>query len=578
MREPSKTIARSLLRLLLTAIVLALFSTPASAQLVSIFVGNLETSSPSGGTGGTGFGRATLDDSIDPMFISVKFSLTYSGLSSEVTRIQAVCNPAAGQPPITPFELMNPGGTSGFVRNQNFLFIDPAAAQAMREGRCHFVVKTMNHPLGEIQGQILHDNPHVGSLNGAQHTPPNTSAGLGYTRISLNASETQIMVSLQYGYILGGQSAVLNGLPGQPVKDLGAPDEGGPAFFFGAYYDKLFNVTPQEVALLKSGGFSAYVTTNVANNNIRGRVLPLGRGPRVSDFDADGLTDIAVWRPGAVVSTWYVVQSANGGFTYNNWGLTGDILTPADYDNDGQTDRAVARDEDGFLVWYLEPSSTFDPNNPGNNLVTFPFGLATDRTVPRDYDGDGQADVAVFRPSDATFYILQSTTKTIRYHQFGQVGDVAYPGDYDGDRKADVAVYRPSTNVFYVWRSSDQTLQTETFQFTADRIAPADYDGDGKWDITYIESFGDGSSRWYIRQSSNGVLVAIVFGEKSRIPVPADYDGDAKADLAGWHPDILTGLGTWYIRRSTDGVVLTMQFGIHRDHPVPATLAPGGSL
>lgn len=575
MRHPSQPLFLSPHRLfVLAAVLIMLSSVPASAQIVSTLVGNLDgahavppTSSP-----GTAFGRATLDDNFEENF-SVRVSVSYKNLVSKATRIQVVCLPAPEEPEISPLSLNNPGGTAGFVRNQLFQPISPALASAMRNGRCSFVIKTLLHPQGEIAGPILHDQPYTGSLNGSQYTPPNTSTGLGYVRVSLSGDEKQIMVTLLYRFLVGGQTALLYGPQGQATKDLGAPDFGGPHFNFGEYYDKLFDVTPAEVALLKAGALSARVDTNGLNDSIRARVHGRDRGPRVSDFDADGLTDIAVWRPGAVISYWYVLQSTNSALTVNSWGLAGDVLTPADYDDDAQTDRAVARNEDGQLVWYIEPTSNLDPNAPGNNLVTFPFGLATDRAVPRDYDGDGMADVAVFRPEDSTFYILPSTTKTISYLPFGQVGDLPYPGDYDGDGKADAAVFRPSNKTFYVLKSSTQTLQTEVFEFAPNRIAPGDYDGDGKWDITYIQ-FTTMGNRWYIRRSSDGVLLAVAFAQKTLIPTPSDFDGDQKADISGWDPEEVTNLGIWHILRSTDGVEQVIQFGISTDQPVPGTLAP----
>jgi hypothetical protein len=43
------------------------------------------------------------------------------------------------------------------------------------------------------------------------------------------------------------------------------------------------------------------------------------------------------------------------------------------------------------------------------------WGLATDRLVPGDYDGDGKTDVAIFRPSTGTWWILKSSTNYTTY-------------------------------------------------------------------------------------------------------------------------------------------------------------------
>jgi hypothetical protein len=49
------------------------------------------------------------------------------------------------------------------------------------------------------------------------------------------------------------------------------------------------------------------------------------------------------------------------------------------------------------------------------------WGLGTDALVPADYDGDGKADIAVFR--DGIWYLRQ-TTGAINYAYFGLNNDV----------------------------------------------------------------------------------------------------------------------------------------------------------
>jgi len=75
---------------------------------------------------------------------------------------------------------------------------------------------------------------------------------------------------------------------------------------------------------------------------------------------------------------------------------------------------------------------------------------------PGDFDGDGRAEIAVFRPSTGVWYVRGVSITT-----WGGGADIPVAGDYDGDGKTDVAVYRPSTGTWFVLRSStDYTLFT----------------------------------------------------------------------------------------------------------------------
>ena len=58
------------------------------------------------------------------------------------------------------------------------------------------------------------------------------------------------------------------------------------------------------------------------------------------DYDGDGKTDIAVWRPSTGV--WYALPSSNpSSYTTRQWGISSDIPTPDDFDGDGKAEVAV---------------------------------------------------------------------------------------------------------------------------------------------------------------------------------------------------------------------------------------------
>jgi hypothetical protein len=267
------------------------------------------------------------------------------------------------------------------------------------------------------------------------------------------------------------------------------------------------------------------------------------------DYDADGRSDISVFRPST--GTWYLQRSADGFFGVN-FGASDDRIVPADYDGDGKWDVAVYRPSTG--VWYVINSST--------GIIDYHvFGVAEDLPTPSDYDGDGRADISVFRPSTGTWYRQNSLTGQFVAVQFGSDGDKPTVGDFDGDGRADIAVYRPSTGAWYQIKSSDGSFFGEQFGISTDRIVPADYDGDGKTDIAIYRP-ADGL--WYVKNSASLTYTPYLFGLATDIPVPGDFDGDGEVDIAVFRPSD----GTWYIANSSNGSFTIYPFGQDGDRPI----------
>lgn len=278
------------------------------------------------------------------------------------------------------------------------------------------------------------------------------------------------------------------------------------------------------------------------------------------DFDGDGQADVAVYRRGQAAAAWYFLKSSNNSFSGTNFGLPTDEPVAADYDGDGKTDVAVTRASAGKLFWYVLNSSD-------NSFHAEQWGTAeSDTPVPADYDGDGKADIAVFRSgqesgSPAFYYIKQSSNGALKGAQWGSGGtDRPTTGDFDGDRKSDLAVYRETNGTWYILQSSTNALRAEKFGLgnLRDLPVPADFDGDGRTDLAV---FRLENGTWYMQRSTLG-FTGLQFGANGDQPVPADYDGDGKADPAVFRN------GFWYLQQTTSGFK-AVQFGLSTDIPVP---------
>ncbi len=227
-----------------------------------------------------------------------------------------------------------------------------------------------------------------------------------------------------------------------------------------------------------------------------------------------------------------------------------------DFDGDGIADISVFRPDNG--MWYLL--------NSQNGFSAAQFGISIDKLVSADYDGDGKTDIAVYR--GGIWYLLRSSTGFTGF-AFGDGNDIPQPADFDGDGKADLAVWRPSNGTWYIFNLATNQFSAYQFGASTDKPVASDYDGDGKADYAV---YRPSNGTWYVQRSQLG-FTGIQFGDANDKPVPADYDGDGKTDIAVYRPSN----GTWYLNRSQTGFT-GIQFGIATDLPTPADYDGDGKV
>lgn len=266
------------------------------------------------------------------------------------------------------------------------------------------------------------------------------------------------------------------------------------------------------------------------------------------EVSSDGGNWIEAWHN----ADWWTTES--------DWTLQDyDISVPADGSETvyfrwgmGPTDPLAAASGwniDDIELWGVPTGPTPAPTPTPPD--TTPLPSMTPYSPGGDYNGDGTADVAVFRAVTG-LWAARGVTRLY----FGGEEDLPVPGDYDGDGSTDPAIFRAVSGM---WAVSGVTRVY--FGSAVDTPVNSDYDGDGSWDPAVFRA---SSGLWALRGISR-----LYFGNPGDRPVAGDYNGDGRTDIALFRGPS----GLWALRE-----ISRIYFGNEQDETVPGDYDGSGTM
>jgi hypothetical protein len=213
------------------------------------------------------------------------------------------------------------------------------------------------------------------------------------------------------------------------------------------------------------------------------QTLPFGNHthfPIRGDFDGDGIIDKGLITQSGGVYFYYILLSSNGQVHAQSWGRVGDFFAIADYNGNGRDQIAVWRPEDGN--WYIL-------DELGRAFV-YQWGLPGDIPVPADFTGDGTINLAVWRPSTGMWWVRHQTDSDFSFsgQQWGLPGDIPVAGWIGEDGVSKHTVWRPSNGTWYVYDGVTKGVTIQQWGFPGDIPIVGDHNQDGITDFSVFRN------------------------------------------------------------------------------------------
>jgi hypothetical protein len=200
--------------------------------------------------------------------------------------------------------------------------------------------------------------------------------------------------------------------------------------------------------------------------------------------------------------------------TVYNFGQRDDVPIVGDWNGDGKDHIGVFRSVNGVGEFIL------DTNGDGvldSGDTTFIFGLAGDKIVIGDWNGDGHDKVGVFRSNANGVGVFSLDTNGDHQFdsgddvfQFGLATDKIVIGDWNGTGKDKVGVYRNNgvgVGLFSLDTTGDHQFDANssvfTFGLASDIVVIGDWNGDGRAKVGVVRNDGMGQAIWSLDANGN---------------------------------------------------------------------------
>lgn len=264
------------------------------------------------------------------------------------------------------------------------------------------------------------------ALNGGQQIPPNASHAVGVGAVILNASETDITVTLYISSLGSTQTFARIDNSNGVVFNLPSGN-----------FSQNFPVSPAQVAELKVGGWSFRIASiNFPSGEIGGRInalssenavmFPFSNGSLDATFDADGIVTteigggnnvalgVAVQRDGKIVAAGYCLNGATDDFAVARYNPNGSLDETFDGDSgngNGIVTTSITANYDEALAIVIQSDGKILLAGQASNGANTDIALVRynqNGTLDTSFDGDGIVTTTIGTGSESVRSIALS--------------------------------------------------------------------------------------------------------------------------------------------------------------------------